>query len=201
MEYVDYRDTGPGIEPRLIASEVIFEPEFSTKPGGHGLGLAIAGEAATRNGLELKAFESASGAYFRLQPKIEVMNVLRLLVVEDNEDDLRVCRDSVDIYRLAKKQDIQLTKFKTLDDAFDKLDNSFDGAIIDVRVQGWHRGKRSRQADDRFPISNSSSHFYGHACCCGLLFKCSIGVFTKRVKKVMPGSARYLLRNLQDRTD
>lgn len=69
--HIDYRDTGPGIEPDLIASEVIFEPQFSTKPSGTGLGLAIAGEAATRNGLELKAFESERGAWFRLQPKTE----------------------------------------------------------------------------------------------------------------------------------
>lgn len=69
--HIDYRDTGPGIEPDLIASEVIFEPQFSTKPSGTGLGLAIAGEAATRNGLELKSFESAQGAWFRLQPKME----------------------------------------------------------------------------------------------------------------------------------
>ena len=69
--YVDYHDTGPGIEPKFIASEVIFEPEFSTKPFGTGLGLAIAGEAAARNDLELKAFESEQGAWFRLQPKTE----------------------------------------------------------------------------------------------------------------------------------
>lgn len=69
--HVDYRDTGPGVEPDLIASEVIFEPQFSTKPSGTGLGLAIAGEAATRNGLELKAFEYEQGAWFRLQPKTE----------------------------------------------------------------------------------------------------------------------------------
>lgn len=66
--HVDYRDTGPGIEPDLIANEVIFEPQFSTKLSGTGLGLAIAGEAAARNDLELRALESDSGAYFRLQP-------------------------------------------------------------------------------------------------------------------------------------
>ena len=65
--HIDYRDTGPGIDPGLIASEVIFEPQFSTKPSGTGLGLPIAGEAAARNGLELRAFESDKGAWFRLQ--------------------------------------------------------------------------------------------------------------------------------------
>lgn len=69
--HIDYRDTGPGIDPGLIASEVIFEPQFSTKPSGTGLGLPIAGEAAARNGLELKAFESDTGAWFRLQVMAE----------------------------------------------------------------------------------------------------------------------------------
>lgn len=68
LEFMDYRDNGPGIEKHLIESGVIFEPEFTTKPQGTGLGLAIAGEAATRNGLQIKAFESDTGAYFRLQP-------------------------------------------------------------------------------------------------------------------------------------
>ncbi len=72
--YIDYHDTGPGIEPSLISNKLIFEPEFSTKPNGTGLGLAIAGESATRNGLELKAFDSDTGAYFRLQPKVKGTN-------------------------------------------------------------------------------------------------------------------------------
>ena len=71
LMHIDYRDTGPGIDPGLIASEVIFEPQFSTKPLGTGLGLPIAGEAAARNGLELRAFESDSGAWFRLQAVAE----------------------------------------------------------------------------------------------------------------------------------
>lgn len=71
LDCIDYRDTGPGIEPTLIESEVIFEPQFSTKPDGTGLGLAIAGEAAERNHLELKVYESEEGAHFILQPKME----------------------------------------------------------------------------------------------------------------------------------
>ena len=66
--HIDYRDTGPGIEPEHIATGVIFDPQFSTKPDGMGLGLAIAGEAATRNGLDLTALEDEAGVWFRLQP-------------------------------------------------------------------------------------------------------------------------------------
>ena len=71
LHYIDYRDTGPGIEPDLIESEVIFAPGFTTKPDGTGLGLAIAGEAADRNGLRLEVYETGEGAHFRLQPKME----------------------------------------------------------------------------------------------------------------------------------
>ena len=69
--HIDYHDTGPGIEPDLIDSGVIFEPHFSTKPDGTGLGLAIAAEAADRSELELKVFESKEGAHFRILPKME----------------------------------------------------------------------------------------------------------------------------------
>ena len=69
LSYIDFCDTGPGIEPNLIEDNLIFEPQFSTKPGGTGIGLAIAGEAAERNGLKLTALESTAGAYFRLYTK------------------------------------------------------------------------------------------------------------------------------------
>jgi signal transduction histidine kinase len=64
---MDYKDSGPGIEEKLLLDDLIFEPNFSTKPFGTGLGLSIAGEAASRNSLELKAFLNTNGAYFRLE--------------------------------------------------------------------------------------------------------------------------------------
>lgn len=68
LRYIDYRDSGPGIEKHLIESGVIFDPEFTTKlEKGTGLGLSIAGEAARRCGLDLKALFSDEGAYFRLE--------------------------------------------------------------------------------------------------------------------------------------
>lgn len=67
VAYIDYLDSGPGIEKSLIDSGVIFEPEFSTKPNGTGLGLSIAGESARRLGFELKVLKNEGGAYFRLE--------------------------------------------------------------------------------------------------------------------------------------
>ena len=63
---LNYSDTGPGINDELLASGVIFDPEFTTKPRGTGLGLAISGEAATRNGLILTAIQKENGAHFVL---------------------------------------------------------------------------------------------------------------------------------------
>ena len=71
LEYIDYRDNGPGIDEQLIESNVIFEPDFSTKPDGTGLGLAIAGEAAERNNFKLSAIYNANGASFRLEPILQ----------------------------------------------------------------------------------------------------------------------------------
>jgi signal transduction histidine kinase len=69
---IEYRDSGPGIEKHLIESEIIFEPEFSNKTGGGtGLGLAIAGEAIDRNEGNLKAIYSESGAFFKVEIKIQ----------------------------------------------------------------------------------------------------------------------------------
>jgi C4-dicarboxylate-specific signal transduction histidine kinase len=67
---IEYQDNGPGIEKALIESEVIFEPEFSNKPGGGtGLGLAIAGEAISRNNGSLKAIYSTTGVFFKIEIK------------------------------------------------------------------------------------------------------------------------------------
>lgn len=68
---VDLFDSGPGIQGYLIENKDIFEPDFSTKQEGSGLGLPIAGEAADRNNFILEAVESEVGAHFRLKYKGE----------------------------------------------------------------------------------------------------------------------------------
>lgn len=63
-----YSDTGPGIDNVITDPDIIFEPHFTTKPNGQGLGLAIAGECAHRNSLKLELLDATEGIEFSLRP-------------------------------------------------------------------------------------------------------------------------------------
>ena len=62
------------------------------------------------------------------------MNPFRLLIAEDNEKDLKTCRDSVERYMHEKKRSLKLVECRTAADAIETLDSSFDGAIIDLTL-------------------------------------------------------------------
>lgn len=62
------------------------------------------------------------------------MSAFRLLIVEDNDQELATCRDTVTRYKDQKKREVELSECKTVSEAFEKLDNSFDGAIIDLKL-------------------------------------------------------------------
>ena len=86
------------------------------------------------------------------------MSKLRLLIVEDDERDLMACRDSVERYIDEKKRDIELVKCKTLDEALEALDNSFDGAVIDLKLadqgdEGNQVIKKIEESFFRIPIA------------------------------------------------
>lgn len=57
-------DDGIGIAPELRAQ--VFEPFFTTRSRGTGLGLYIARELCEANGATLELIESGSGAQFRI---------------------------------------------------------------------------------------------------------------------------------------
>jgi len=61
-----FADSGPGVEEEFVNR--IFDPYFSSKPDGIGLGLTIAGEAAAEynGGLELIESDTLPGATFRV---------------------------------------------------------------------------------------------------------------------------------------
>jgi len=64
------RDTGPGIPPGDRG--FVFEPGFTRKPGGRGLGLYISREVLLRNGWSIAAVGAdRGGAEFRIAPQEE----------------------------------------------------------------------------------------------------------------------------------
>ena len=86
------------------------------------------------------------------------MSKLRLLIVEDDERDLIACRDSIERYIDEKKRNIELVECKTLDEALEALDNSFDGAIIDLKLadqddEGNQVIKKIEESFFRIPIA------------------------------------------------
>jgi len=66
---IHYKDNGPGMDKDSIESGAIYEPGFSKKLDGTGLGLPIAGEAAERFGGAIVAHHSEDGAYFTIELK------------------------------------------------------------------------------------------------------------------------------------
>ena len=76
----------------------------------------------------------------------------RLLVVDDNDGFLKTCTDTLDVYKKKNGREAQITKCTTLDEAFSKLDNFFDGAIIDMKLAG--EGDEGKQVIKRITDSN-----------------------------------------------
>lgn len=62
---IDVSDDGPGV-PEAIR-DTLFEPLVTQRPGGTGLGLALARRAARAHGGELELVASSQGACFRLR--------------------------------------------------------------------------------------------------------------------------------------
>ncbi len=61
---VEYKDNGPGFQGDNLS--LMFEPGYSMKPDGTGLGLALAGEAMSRIGGRIEAKHSEHGAMFEI---------------------------------------------------------------------------------------------------------------------------------------
>ncbi|PPD40108.1 MAG: ATP-binding protein [Methylobacter sp.] len=61
---IEYSDNGPGFQGDNL--NLMFEPGYSMKPDGTGLGLTLAGEAMTRIGGSIEAKHSDSGAVFTI---------------------------------------------------------------------------------------------------------------------------------------
>ena len=80
------------------------------------------------------------------------MSRLRLLIVEDNEQDLATCRDTVKRYGEENRRSIELEEFRNIDDALRGVDNTFDGAIVDLNlgIQGDEGNQIIRKISESF---------------------------------------------------
>jgi len=56
---IEFEDSGPGMAPEII--EKVFDPYFSTKSGGHGLGLATSFSIIQKHGGTIKAGNGVNG--------------------------------------------------------------------------------------------------------------------------------------------
>lgn len=83
------------------------------------------------------------------------MSSLRLLLVEDNEKELETFRRTTERYKSENTRRIEIVECKTVSEATLKIDNTFDGAIIDLRL-GTEGGEGNQIASqinrDKFPI-------------------------------------------------
>ena len=73
------------------------------------------------------------------------MNTLRLLIVEDNEQDLDTCRRTIRRRSREIQRKVCLVECVNVDEAFRVLDNTFDGAIIDIRLCSSGQGDEGNE--------------------------------------------------------
>jgi hypothetical protein len=62
------------------------------------------------------------------------MSNLKLLFVEDTKYDMDACKATIKRYSHKNKREIELVEASKISEAFEKLDNTFDGAIIDLNL-------------------------------------------------------------------
>ena len=80
------------------------------------------------------------------------MDSMKILLVEDDPEDLAACAATARIYRVEKGMGLEIVECRSVEEAEGALDNSFDGAIVDLRLeQGGTEGVEVlRQIEESF---------------------------------------------------
>ena len=141
---VTISDTGTGMEPHLL--EKIFNPFFSTKTSGSGLGLALVKNMLRRaHGQIAVASRPGAGTTFTLsfatEPGVTAaageprraanMRPLRVLVVDDEADIREICRTylEAEAHQVAEASDGEEALQRLASDRFDLI-------LMDVKMPG-----------------------------------------------------------------
>ncbi|MDR2409943.1 MAG: hypothetical protein LBE13_17780 [Bacteroidales bacterium] len=62
------------------------------------------------------------------------MSALKLMLVEDDDQDCKTCLDTCKVFQRKTDREINIVVCKNIDEAAEKLDNTYDGAIIDLKI-------------------------------------------------------------------
>ncbi|OGR40604.1 MAG: hypothetical protein A2X29_01170 [Elusimicrobia bacterium GWA2_64_40] len=162
---VTVRDSGPGIPPQIL--DRIFEPYFSTKGTGRGLGLAVCRSIAVRHGGQIAVATGSGGSVFTMylpltEERPEVSNRLatpaangavrgRVLVMDDEEIVYkalaRMLKELGYETEITTDGDMALAAWKAAREA----GKPFDAAIMDLTISGGMGGveamRRLRELD------------------------------------------------------
>ena len=65
---------------------------------------------------------------------------IKILLVEDSDSDIQTCKDSIKVYERENSCKIDLNVHKALESAAESLDNTFDGAIVDLNLKDEEGG-------------------------------------------------------------
>lgn len=151
---ISFQDTGTGIAPDHLAK--IFEPYFTTKPKGSGLGLATAHSVVQNHGgrIEVKSVAGKGTCFYVYLPATEkdsdvsdraseplpIAGTGRILIMDD-EEDIREAAASV-LELLGYHVECTPNGLETLEKykAASAAGNRFDAVIVDLTIPGGMGG-------------------------------------------------------------
>ncbi len=124
-------DDGPGITAEALPR--IFDPFYSAKPTGTGLGLSVSYQIVRAHGGDLSAeSELGHGATFRMrlpQATPDLASSQRILLVDDDDNVAASLND------MLKRDGRQVERVASGREALDRLmHESFDAILLDVRL-------------------------------------------------------------------
>lgn len=153
---ISISDNGPGIKKEHLSK--IFDPYFTTKEKGHGLGLAISFSIIKRHGgfIDVSSYEGVGTTFYIYLPAID--KLVKPKTTEEKENtpisyDILMMDDDETVRKIAKKLltylGCNVTFAKDGEEAILKykkaIDNKdpFDLVILDLTVKGGLGGKET----------------------------------------------------------
>lgn len=152
---ISFQDSGAGITPENLAK--IFEPYFTTKPKGSGLGLATAHSVVQNHGgrIEVKSVPGKGTCFYVYLPAsdgdidleehvsdpLPIAGTGRILIMDDEEDITEAAASLLELLgyevECTSGGAETIKKYKAAQDG----GNHFDAVIVDLTVPGGMGGK------------------------------------------------------------